>query len=400
MSKKIMALAVLATAPLSVSAKEAMNVKVGGYVDTMYGQVWQKDYFQGAYNDSGSRTGSKNSGAIFNDTKIKIEANAVTGSGLKYGGLIRLNADTSDSGAPADRTMIFVESAKLGRVEMGSYKSASSGLEVSAKNLGVATGGIDGKVEKFLGKGPQVNGRDNGNRFIRYPAMPIDCECVSVANKVTYYTPKIHGAQAGISYTSDTQMIGTVNAYNQVNRNSDGNFKDIINYGLTYENKIQKVGYKVGLIGEHGKAKGFYIARKDLNIWQLGTELSYQDFKVAGSYSDWGKSASPVIKDPKAKYGAHFWTLGAQYTKGAVSTSVTYLNSKKANGYLGTITTANTATQDPAHNKFENLVWGIDYKLAPGFTPHAEVARIKTRDASAAKSPRANVVLVGAKVTF
>ena len=228
----------------------------------MYGQVSQKDYFKGTYDkDTDVRTGTKNRGAIFNDTKVKIEASSTTSSGLKYGGLIRLNADTTGS-TPADRTMIFLESSKLGRVEMGSYKSASSGLEVSAKNLGVATGGIDGKVEKFLGKGPKVNGRENSRRFILYPAMPIDCECSSVANKLTYYTPKIHGMQAGVSYSSDTQMIGTVDTYNKVNRNSDGDFKDIINYGLTYENKIQQVGYKVGLIGEHGKAKGDVYKRQ------------------------------------------------------------------------------------------------------------------------------------------
>lgn len=401
MSKKFMALAILAATPLSVSAKEAMNVKVGGYIDTMYGQSSQSDYFQGVYDEkTDARTGTKNRGAIFNDTKVKIEASATTNSGLKYGGLIRLNADTSNNRAPADRTMIFLESAKLGRVEMGSYKSASSGLEVSAKTIAVATGGIDGKVEEFLGKGPKVNGRDNDRRFILYPAMPIDCECSSVSNKLTYYTPKIHGLQAGASYTSDTQMIGTVNQYNKINRDSDGDFKDIINYGLTYENKIQQVGYKVGLIGEHAQSKGFYVARKDLNIWQLGTELSYQDFKIAGSYSDWGRSATPVKKDPKAKYGAHFWTLGAQYTKGAVSTSITYLNSKKANVFLGPIDAKNTATQDTAHNKFENLVWGVDYKLAPGFTPHAEVARLKTSDSRGVKGPKANVVIVGAKVIF
>ena len=68
--------------------------------------------------------------------------------------------------------------------------------------------------------------------------------------------------------------------------------------------------------------------------------------------------------------------------------------------FLGPIDSQNSAVQDQGHNKFENIVFGVDYKLAPGFTPHAEVARMKTRDASFAKAPKANVVIIGAKVSF
>jgi predicted porin len=92
------------------------------------------------------------------------------------------------------------------------------------------------------------------------------------------------------------------------------------------------------------------------------------------------------LKSIGSDSSTHFWTVGGAYETGPFGASVTYLNSKVDNG--GT------------HNDFSNLSFGVDYKLAAGLTPYAEVNVVKLDPTGTANDNDATVVLVGTQLAF
>jgi predicted porin len=74
---------------------------------------------------------------------------------------------------------------------------------------------------------------------------------------------------------------------------------------------------------------------------------------------------------------------------GAFGASVTWLDSS----YEATSTT---------DNEFNNLVVGVDYKLAPGFTPYAEVSifEIDEEGTGLANDNDGTVFIVGSQLAF
>ena len=408
-------------------ASEPPKMTIGGKLDTQIGYVKQKNLFKGLYKYTDKTNNLETLGqvkekyGVVNDTNIDINISAKSDLGFKYGGRIRLNADTSIDAANnddtvADKTMIFVES-KYGRLEGGAYNSASDQMRVSGSSIARATGGIDGRIVKWYGKGPRVTNAgaslstsDNqntdssgsfGQRYITYPELPIDCDYISFANKITYITPKFNGLNFGISYTPSSATHGTVSKFQSVARNNGKYFEKLIDYAVNYENKMNGLNYKIGLTGEVGNAdKGTTseVARKNLNVWEAGATVTYKEFSIAGSYSDWGKSATPKVKVAGKKYGAKYWTAGVAFVKGNFGTSLTYFKSQRANVYTGKVP-SNPAYQDNAYNKLEYIVLSTDYKLATGLLPYAELARFKAKD-SVIQSNKGYVLITGMKLNF
>jgi predicted porin len=106
-------------------------------------------------------------------------------------------------------------------------------------------------------------------------------------------------------------------------------------------------------------------------------------FSAAGSYGDWMDSFD--TNGTKADY----WTGGLAYETGPVGASVTYLYSDDKN----------TGYQD----KFQDVSFGVDYKLAPGLTPFAEYTWYDidpTGTGSAGLENKGNIVLVGSQLSF
>ena len=82
-------------------------------MDTQAGYVSEKKLFNKVEPFDPANLNRKEKGAIVNDTKVDIKADFESKNGLKYGGMIRLNADTSVNAADngdniADKTMIML----------------------------------------------------------------------------------------------------------------------------------------------------------------------------------------------------------------------------------------------------------------------------------------------------
>lgn len=361
-------------------AGETPKVTIGGTSDFQVGIVGEDQ------DNAGSVGGSKRAGAFRTETELNIKIDAKTDAGLGYGGQIDLavssHADQDNNVDQANHSWVYLDGA-WGRLEGGSTVGVTSTMKVDASKIAHATGGIDGDFNYFM---TQTSGR-----VIASPDLYLDYgtnggtqlgnESSESINKVNYYTPRFAGFQAGVSYMFDTTPS---NRGILVNRSDDDNAQaqNVFLLGLNYEGKFDQVGFKAAATGEVGNAE--VAGYNDLRTWNAGAEVDYMGFSVAGSYGRLGDSLN--LSSVASDSNTYYWTLGGAYEYGPFGASVTYLNS---NVDLGA-----------THNDFSNLSVGADYKLAPGFTPYAEVNFVQLDPTGTANDNDATVFIAGTQLAF
>ncbi len=376
--------ATLANAALANTPK----ITVGGFAD-----------FQAGYVDQDNDQGRDYS--FRSDTEISFKVAGKSDAGLGYGAEIWLEADTSrdadDQGFNASKTFLYMD-GMWGRVEMGSNVGADATMKIDASSIARATGGIDGDFYYFLNSSFATGGGVpvTGVRFIAKPDLPVNYgfgpfgnEQIENVNKLTYYTPRWAGFQAGISYAVDTNNgngntdIGFSRGQNvSLNDGNDRDAENILAGGINWEGKFNNVGLGLSATGEIGDAEA--TTSEDLRAWNVGGKAMFMGVTVAASYGDWGDSLQPTGSGDDSSY----WTAGAAYEFGPFGVSVSYLDSE-----LDTTV---------GSSDFSNLVFGADYKLAPGLTPYAEVALFDMEPAAGlgVADDDGTVVLVGTQLNF
>ncbi len=404
-------LPILLTITSNAIAAEAPKVKLGGSIDTQVGYRNQKSPYNTIQDNSSAapNRGSKlHSGTIVNDTRINVNVDG-SHNGLKYGGIIKLFADTSASPSGntnnADKVSVYLES-NFGKFEAGSAKSASHNMMISGKDVAKATGGYDGTTYYWynnfvinnindLSKNTKV-----GQHFLINAGLPTYCKCKSAANKIVYYTPKFNGLQLGLSYIPDASLRGTLSETHKTSTDSGSDFKNVWDASVRYDGKIQDVAYGLSLSGEAGKAKrgNNKPAREDMKALVAGGKLAYKGVALTASYADWLKTGRPKDKLAGAKFGSKHWTAGVGYDYEKFGVSLTYMKSLNANAFINEASTK--ADQDISYNKYEIVSFGTDYKLVTGVITYAEVSRFKFERAKSVFNNRGTVVLAGTKINF
>lgn len=339
-------------------------VSVGGFID-----------FQAGFSDEDLDTGTKGRDTKFqNDTEVHISVEGKSDNGLTYGAVIELEADISSDadaeGLNADKTYIFGEGG-FGRVELGGNSDAASTMGVDAATIARATGGTDGDFYDFV----NIGGASGTAAFIISDDLPTAhaTGITEDATKITYYTPRFSGVQAGISYTPDQGDGGSAAGFSG---EGGTNYEDVFNLGLNYTAQYDQVGVQASFTGEFADNES--AAVEDLEAYALGLVVSYGNFSLAGSYGDWQESGQPIGSTADSDY----WTVGGAYEQGPVGLSVTYLDS------------------DFAGNELELISIGADYQLAPGLVPYVEVNFFDLDEAGTAIDNDGTVVLVGTELTF
>lgn len=417
----------LATTALGFFAAGAANaegpvVTLGGYADFQVGSGHQESLFQNQ-SSGGITNGAETS--IYarelhtrTNTTVNFKIDGKADNGLGYGAYIEFNADksnneTSNVNEPTRRTFIYVESG-FGRVETGAMGDAGNALKVGAETFARATGGIAGDsmwyVDTASGSiasgakyyiapglitavglpGEQNSGYDSTLAGANKLTADLHNDRAN-ANKISYYTPRIQGVQAGISYTPDQGEHG--NSAGFAGANDGGtNFLDVWNAGLNYQGQFDAVTVAAAVTGEIGSAKDTGTTAStldDLQAYTVGLNVSYAGFTVGGSYAD-----APELGITKTLDASmHYWTVGGAYEFGPFAASVTYFDSVVENG-----TTAGNDEQ------FQNLSVGADYKLAPGLMPYIEVSFFETdddvADTATTTDNKGTVFLAGTKLSF
>ncbi len=335
------------------------------------------------------------SGAFRSDNVITVRVAGKSDMGLGYGAGIDLEADTSNNadsaGINAERTFVYVD-GKWGKLQGGSDFGVTKTMKVDASSIARATGGIDGDFNYFMSTSGTAHDYSTNtvgtgqvfatpDLFLDYGATVLGDESSQAINKLSYYTPRFAGFQAGVSYLFDTTGSDRGQSLSRGN-NTTGEAQNVILGALNYQGKFSNVGVEVGATGEFGNAE--VNTQNNLRTYQAGAKVSYMGFSLAGSYANLGDSLR--AKATASDSSNYFWTLGAAYETGPFGASVTYLDSRYDAG--------------ATHNDFSNLSFGVDYKLAAGLTPYAEVDVVKFDPTGTANDNDATVVLVGTQLAF
>ncbi len=412
------ALSPVGIAYAGVAAEQKLSIS--GTLDTQYGLVHQKNDFRYKI-PADTTSGRLARGSIVNKTRLKFDWDAVAENGLKYGASIKLRTDTYEkNGRIGDKVFGYIE-GDFGKVQVGSHVGASISMRQSAAEIAKASGGIDGEVSKWFHRSVNEKASDNINitdpeekyfpldsAFIADPAMPIGSVQKIDAVKVTYFTPEFAGLQFGVSYTPDVEILGTVAKASKVTDyvgKGDGfSFKDVVEGGLQYTYNVGGAKVTSALLGQFGEAKqpdpnddttgNFHV--QPLRAWEISSKVEYNDWAVAGSYGDWGKSATPKKRVDGCKYGGQYWTAGVAYKLNDFAASLTYFGSRRAGGvYKG------DALEDKKYNNLSLISLGVEYQLVPGLLPYVEMNWFKHNDNNTTTpSNSGTVLLVGSKLSF
>ncbi len=430
----------------SLINSDGVSVKVGGKVDIQYGVISQRKHFVNPSNGDGlphnevitpqsmpsfgvDGTQGKqftNKQGLAANGKLEFTACKEDANGMKYGATIEANASASPSASGskdiANKVFIFAEN-HIGRVEIGGEDGASTSMGISGASIAKATDGIDGDFGKWV---PYTAVSDDATRsmlhhtFLTAPSLPYASQYAKKSNKITYYTPKVNGFNAGISYVPDTTVDGT--AYKLLAFKGSG-YKNVVEGGIGYEHKTNDMLFAISATGQVGDARDAYVTAdasngttipqrrmlqlEKLGAWQVGGKVEYKGMAAAASYGDWGKSGTlkqPLTITTKHKKEAKFWTAGLAYTADKAGVSVTYLGSERQGGFAMDALryiAANEAAFNVAKNKFDAVSFGVEYKAMPGLVPYIEATTFEYKTPlKNVKTNRGTVVLGGVKLTF
>lgn len=447
---------VMASVVATTSLANDVKVKLGGSLDMMVGAVEQKLPYHNSTFIGINTPSTSNKKAIVSDGRININIDGELDSGLKYGGLIYLNADpsiaTSSKAGLVDKSMVYVQSDKIGRLEAGNYPGAGGLLGMDTFTFAKAAYGVEGywstwvKDVAYVDIGTEFAQPISGqkmipstlaHRYLMNPNLPSNYSGYhySDAPKITFYTQPITGLTVGVSYIPDLDSTGTIRTQGgkesgptdpeRLKVNTRPTFKNIISGGVHYHAKLNPIEMKMSLIGEIGKAKKYYGTNliNDLKAYQLGLALIHGEYSLAGSYGNWGKTATYLAKYEGTKQGTEYWNLIFAQQKEKLGYSLSYMQTRRAGGleavgsqlssgiaarvnagyglnYYSTTPSANRSYSDSSYNTLHAVSLGVDYKLAPGFIPYIEATRFIFKSKGIPNSNSGFNVLTGLRLKF
>lgn len=326
--------ALIAATAFAAPAKAELEVTVGGMTA-----------FQAAMFDNDSATADRD---FQSEAQIAVNADATADNGLQYGAKVLLDASTSDSNN-ADEVGIYL-AGSWGRVELGDDDGASE-LNVSAPTVGI--GQINGSYDDYITAGDRAHAL-NDRRNHNFTAFDSDDD-----TKITYYTPKFSGFQAGVSYVPQSDAGGETVSL------TDTSPKDVFEVGLGYDGEFNGVMVKLGGNYNFGDAA---TGTEDLSAWTVGGQVGYKGFRFGGGYTHDGDSlaASGTADDDITS-----WNVGATYENGPWGVGISYLDVDFDDAAVAS-TVGGGATG--SGGDYTAWAFGGTYTVAPGLTVGADLA--------------------------
>ena len=297
------ALGAVAVAGPAVAA-EKIKISVGGYMEQWFGY---------ADNDAVDRDGFDQQ----SDGEIHFKGATTLDNGIKIGVNVQLEAQTS--GDQIDEQFAYV-SGSFGRINLGSENAASYLMHYGIPSHGVGTDSGDhvNWIANFDFTSARTNGRGTDN----------DSE------KVTYFTPRVGGFQAGVSYVPEISQDADASPNNNDGARDDS-FSVAANFNRAFGDiKVQaSAGYQD--FGDDEAVAG------DLESYQFGLRLGYAGFGTAVTYGEEDRA----VGQEQETLG-----LGLNYAAGPFGVSLTYIESE----------------QTDVGEEQVAVELGMKYKLGPG----------------------------------
>jgi predicted porin len=344
----------------SAQKVQPVQVTIGGY----YGQ------FLG-YVDQDGRSGPSASGDPVkfdtrNDGEMHFNGRTTLDNGITVGFRVELEANTS--GDQIDESYAFVES-RFGRLELGSVNSVNYKMHYTAPDVFTRGFVQEGQVFDWVinTTGSPVSDSMYGNTVSRMWDNDSD--------KINYYTPRIEGFQVGFSYTPESRQDS--NNVPQQTTGYQSGFAAAANFVRTFGSFdiAASLGYQRWSSPDGNSAP-------DPKQYNAGLVVGFAGFKIGGSYGKMNDArqatsgtngtaaAGPGITNNEGRA----WNLGASYTFGPASVSLTYMDTRNDDSVSGATTA--TATGD---DKFTVLSLAGKYLIGPGVSVEAALFHAKAR---------------------
>jgi len=196
---------------------------------------------------------------------------------------------------------------KFNQVLIGSENSAGYKLTKIAPDVSLIFANSS-SLTAFIPFSGSAAGQNTGDDFFRGTLGTTILENArnNDANRITYFTPKFSGFQAGVSYARDEgQGNGPVN-------NNTTNVTDIFDIGAAYDGSFN--GIDIGLSARYGIADGL---TDNPEIWGGGINLGWNGFTFGGSYAE---------QDGTVSDDGRSFDVGIGYSNGPWGYSLTYFN--------------------------------------------------------------------------
>ncbi len=379
----------------SASAANNIAVKLEGVFDFQAAVRNQKNL-----GSDKKLTHNQNNAGLYSQSALRVRVTNETEEGMEYGAVfgIRTTSKTKVFGGD-NGSYLFVQN-DFGRLEAGSRQDAASILSQHAYVIAVATGDDWMRYFKFAPKIYSGHSAYNivGSDYSYVYGGTFDSKLENspeAPRAVTYYTPKLIGFQAGVTYTPDASNVGDgvisnsngsnpvvlfdkTNGYNQVNANVS--VKNMISAAITYEHNVaEDIDIALGFGITQGKTKvtggtmtvppvapatdatkqPVSVKLANYKTYNVGAIVSYGNWSAAASYADEGKSFTAAQYFFDNKRSTKSYTAGVAYNQGPMGVSLTFLKS------------------DKYKNKQSSYTLGTQYKIAPGLMPYFEVTAVQ-----------------------
>lgn len=361
--KKIL-LATTAVVALSAGVAQAeINLDVGGFFKA-YGGYANQD------------TANVRDFDIKRKSQLFFSGETTLDNGLTVGAHTELVGDIEDpfsatGGEVGTEETYMYFSGNWGRFNFGRENGAAYLLQVSAPG---ADADLDGQDIEFS----FVNlGSNNVDQDYQQSGLNSDAQ---YSDKLTYLTPKFNGLQAGVSYSPtyeslqrDTQLAG------MISNDDSGDLEDFMEAGLRYDGELSGVGIHAGAGYSTADQEVDDVGDDDYQEWNAGLKFDINSFGFGAAYNtDNGAQSADADTDT--------FTVGADYTYGAVKFGASYLNSEGETG--------------AGDDELDRYMIGADYTYGPGMNFKGSVAQYSFDSAAGTTDNDATVVAIGTAVSF
>ncbi|MEQ9638468.1 MAG: porin [Alphaproteobacteria bacterium] len=293
---------------MPAAAADKISLGLGGYFQ-FFGVVADQD------DGAGEPGAGVREHGVARESEIHFSGKTTLDNGIEVGVRVELEGETV--GDQIDESYIWFEGG-FGRVELGSEDPAADAMFYGAPTP-IAGHGVNSPNMFHASSGANAVG--TSTTFVGIAGD---------SDKVTYFTPRFHGFQFGISYTPDaTQEIGAGLRPDVTPAGATPQQSEAFEGAVNWEGTI--VGVDIGAYAAYSVADvegaapgtGPLVGFEDQEMWGAGASLSYMGFTLGGSYrwTDQGLSGSNTDRwdaNIGLVYAWSAWSLGAAYGHGEV----------------------------------------------------------------------------------
>ncbi|WP_337996335.1 porin [Oleispirillum naphthae] len=354
--------ALLAASALASAAQasDPIKLKLGGFMEY---------YMAGASQDGDFKKGTAvNNFDVQGESEIWFVGSTTLDNGMKISVQVELEAGSdgdASGGDNIDESYMTIE-GNYGKLIVGSEDNAAYLMRAAAPNAAY-TEVDDVAIPRYLSRPAAVT--DN------ITDLGFDGD----ANKLSYFTPKFYGVQAGASYAPSNNTVGDdASAVSEtVTRAAD--FDEAMALTLSYDNTFGPVGvlatagYTMAN-GRHDAAAGTKSS-KDASDWAVGLNLTYGGFTLGGAY----RGINAPESTASASADGFAWDAGLMYAEGPYAVSLNYRKSS-----------AEGATNNKGKDIIDTYAVGAKYALGAGVDLFGQVAYADYKDGDSVTPANSN----------